>query len=118
MANNYIGDTDNFFIRKLTVSTGLLTNIVGTSNGLSGDNGPATKTYGDGGPATSARMRTPSAIWTDSENNFAFITDSGCNNIRRVSLKEGTTIYTYSGITSSCGPSTGSSGDGGTVTAA
>jgi hypothetical protein len=39
----YIADTRNNVIRKVTVSTGIITTIVGTGTGIySGDNGPAT----------------------------------------------------------------------------
>jgi hypothetical protein len=39
----YIGDSDNDCVRKLTVSTGILTTVAGTnSQGYSGDGGPAT----------------------------------------------------------------------------
>ncbi len=39
----YIADTNNQRIRKLTVSTGIITSIAGTgSTGYSGDNGDAT----------------------------------------------------------------------------
>ena len=40
----YIADTGNYRIRKVTVSTGIITTIagMGTSSYLLGDNGPAT----------------------------------------------------------------------------
>ena len=43
IGNVYIGDTRNSRIRKLTVSTGILSTIAGTGTGsYSGDNGAAT----------------------------------------------------------------------------
>ena len=44
IGNVYIGDTRNSRIRKLTVSTGIITTIAGssTSDSFSGDNGAAT----------------------------------------------------------------------------
>ena len=44
LGNVYIADTDNHRIRKVTVSTGIITTIAGssTSGSYSGDNGPAT----------------------------------------------------------------------------
>ena len=45
----YIADTDNNRIRKVTVSTGIITTIAGTgTNSYSGDNGPATSATLDG----------------------------------------------------------------------
>ncbi len=39
----YIGDSDNQCVRKVTVSTGIITTIAGTgTSSYSGDNGPAT----------------------------------------------------------------------------
>ena len=39
----YIADYSNYRIRKVTVSTGIITTIAGTGTGsYSGDNGPAT----------------------------------------------------------------------------
>ena len=39
----YIADFDNNRVRKVTVSTGIITTIAGTGTGsYSGDNGPAT----------------------------------------------------------------------------
>ena len=43
IGNVYIADTSNNRIRKVTVSTGIITTIAGTgSTTFSGDNGPAT----------------------------------------------------------------------------
>ena len=43
LGNVYIADTDNNRIRKVTVSTGIITTIAGiNTNGYSGDNGAAT----------------------------------------------------------------------------
>ena len=53
----YIADTDNSRIRKVTVSTGIITTIAGTGTGsYSGDNGPA----------TSATLYLPSGVALDS----------------------------------------------------
>ena len=43
LGNVYIADTSNNRIRKVTVSTGIITTIAGTgTSSYSGDNGPAT----------------------------------------------------------------------------
>ncbi len=48
----YIADSENFRIRKVTVSTGIISTIAG--NGESGCGEPSCG--GDGGPATSAEI--------------------------------------------------------------
>ncbi len=53
----YIADTNNHRIRKVTVSTGIMTTVAGTgASGYSGDNGQA----------TSAVLNTPCGIALDS----------------------------------------------------
>ena len=53
IGNVYIADTDNSCIRKVTVSTGIITTIAG------GGSGPYS---GDGGPATSAGINMPHGV--------------------------------------------------------
>ena len=67
LGNIYIADTINNRIRKVTVSTGIITTIAGTG----------TTTYsGDNGPATSAALNYPGRVNVDSSgkptvvNNF------------------------------------------------
>ena len=49
LGNVYIGDSDNVCVRKLTVSTGILTTVAGTgTRGYSGDGGQATAAKLDG----------------------------------------------------------------------
>jgi hypothetical protein len=53
----YIADTNNNRIRKVTISTGIITTLVGTgTNSYSGDNGPA----------TSATLKNPYGVAVDS----------------------------------------------------
>ena len=59
----YIADAGNNRIRKVTVSTGIITTIAGTGFGsYSGDNGPA----------TSAQLNGPKDIAVDSEGDSYF----------------------------------------------
>ena len=59
----YIADTDNLRIRKVTVSTGIITTIAGTGSGsYSGDNGPA----------TSAALKGPYGVAVDASGMPAF----------------------------------------------
>ncbi len=54
----YITDTYNYRIRKVTVSTGIITTIAG--------NGGTGSYSGDGGPATSATLNAPFDVAVDS----------------------------------------------------
>jgi DNA-binding beta-propeller fold protein YncE len=61
--NVYIGDSNNHRIRKVTVSTSIITTIVGTG----------TSSYtGDGGAATSATLNYPSGIALDASGNYLY----------------------------------------------
>ena len=75
-ANNiYISDYFVSEIRKVTVSTGIISAVAGgDSNGYSGD----------GGPATSAQLSYPGGVAVDSQGNV-YIADGGNNAIRVVS---------------------------------
>ena len=56
----YIADYNNYRIRKVTVSTGIITTIAGTG----------TDSYsGDNGPATSAAFYYPMGVALDSAGN-------------------------------------------------
>ncbi len=61
LGNMYIADYYNFRIRKVTVSTGIITTIAGTG----------TSSYsGDNGPATSAALNYPSGVALDPSGLF------------------------------------------------
>jgi Bacterial Ig-like domain (group 3)/FG-GAP-like repeat/NHL repeat len=97
--NIYFTDSANSCVRRVDVTTSLITTAVGicASSGYSGD----------GGPATSARLNTPTDVVIDSAGNL-FIADFGNSCIRKV--KHGsTTISTVAGICTA----PGFSGDGG-----
>jgi sugar lactone lactonase YvrE len=74
--NIYIADTNNHRIRKVTVSTGIISTIAGTG----------TSSYsGDGGPATSASLQYPVRIAIDSSGNLYFA-DTNNHRIRKITL--------------------------------
>ena len=71
--NFYIADDANNVIRKVTVSTGIITTIAGTgANGYSGDNGPATL----------AKFNGPEGVAVDAHGNI-YISDEN-NVIRKI----------------------------------
>jgi hypothetical protein len=96
--NIYIADTNNNRIRKITVSTGIITTVAGTG----GAGGPG----GDGGQAISAQLDNPYGVSLDSAGNI-YIADAANNRIRKVTVSTGI-ITTVAG-----NGTTGSGGDGG-----
>lgn len=79
--NIYISDTGNCAIRKVTVSTGIITSLVGVPlypwQGTCG-------LKGDGGPATAALVDDPWGLTVDQYGNI-FFADEGNNLIRVIS---------------------------------
>ncbi len=117
----YIADSYNHRIRKVTVSTGIITTIAGTGT---------SSFSGDGGAATSAELKYPrgvvldsagtqSLIWTETylfikllHLGNIYITDTNNQRIRKVTASTGI-------ITSIAGSGTSSySGDNGPATSA
>ena len=101
--NVYIADTNNNRIRKVTVSTGIITTIAGssTSGSYSGDNGAA----------TSATLDYPYGVGLDTASNV-YIADTDNHRIRKVTVSTGI-------ITTIAGSGTASySGDNGPATSA
>jgi RHS repeat-associated protein len=94
--NIYIADAGNNRIRKVTVSTGIITTVAGNGNWAFS---------GDGGPATNAAL-SPAGIALDSAGNL-YIADSENDRIREVTAATGI-IFTIVGD-----GITGYSGDGG-----
>ncbi len=100
--NIYFADKGNSCIRKVTVATGTISTIAGsTTSGYSGDNGPA----------TNAKLSFPRGVCANDAGDI-YIADYGNNRIRRVDAATGI-ITTVAGL----GPA-GYSGDGGMAFAA
>jgi trimeric autotransporter adhesin len=99
--NVYIADFYNSRVRKVTMTTGIITTVAG--NGSTGFGG-------DGGPATAATLYNPSALGVDYYGNI-YLTDYTNNRIRKVDVTTGT-------INTVAGDSSGFCGDGGPATAA
>ena len=101
LGNIYIADPGNSRVRKIDISTGIITTVVGI-----GGAGNA----GDGGPATNALINAPLGLTIDKHGNL-YITDINNYNVRKVD-NHGiiTTIAGTGGM--------GYSGDGGSATAA
>jgi len=85
--NLYIADHANSTIRKVTVSTGIITTIAG--------DGTSTAYSGEGGPAVSATLSYPVAIAVSNTGNI-FFSDEGGSRIRKITASSGV-ITTYAG---------------------
>jgi len=72
--NLYICDRDNHAVRKVTLSTGVITTVAGS--GVSGY-------AGDTGPATGAKLQSPSGIFVDRANGRLYVADT-LNSVVRV----------------------------------
>ena len=100
--NVYIADTSNNRIRKVTVGTGIIATVAGTSAGGFG---------GDGGAATAAKLNFPWSVAVDGTGNV-FVVDSLNHRIRKVAASTGV-------ITTVAGTGTaGFNGDGAVATGA
>lgn len=86
--NIFIADTANHKIRKVTLSTGLITTVAGNGDPLF---------VGDGGAATSASLKLPEDVAVDSSGNI-FIADTGNGRIRKIAAGTGI-ITTIAGAT-------------------
>lgn len=100
--NLYIADENNNRIRKVVLSTGIITTVAG--NGTTGFSG-------DGGLATNAEFDDPTAVGVDPSGNF-YITDTVNQRIRKVTVATGI-INTVAG-----NGTAGFAGDGGPATSA
>lgn len=100
--NVYIADYDNNRIRKVNITTGIITTYAGT--GTAGYSG-------DGGLATAAELNSPTDVSVDASGNL-YIADWANNVIRKVDTTTGI-ITTFAG-----NGTAGFSGDGGPATSA
>jgi sugar lactone lactonase YvrE len=71
--NIFIADSNNGRVRKVTVSTGIITSVVGSKFGYSGD----------GGPSNRARLHNPEGLFFDAAGNL-YIADSYNSVVRKV----------------------------------
>ena len=102
LGNIYIVDHYNNRIRKVTVSTGIISTIAGTG----------TSSYsGDNGAATSATLSYPYGVGLDTASNV-YIADTHNHRIRKVTISAGI-ITTIAGT-----GATSYSGDNGPATSA
>jgi sugar lactone lactonase YvrE len=77
--NQYIADTNNNLIRKVTAATGVITTVAGNGKG---------SYSGDGGAAASAELTIPAGVSVDSPGNL-YIADDGNSRIRKVAASSG-----------------------------
>jgi sugar lactone lactonase YvrE len=106
--NIYISDISHYEIRKVTASTGTISQFAGT--GTAGYSG-------DGGPAISAELSSnPYRVAVDNAGNI-YIADSASPRIRMVAASTGY-ISTIAGNGTACGSPTASCGDGMSATSA
>jgi uncharacterized protein (TIGR03437 family) len=104
--NVYLADLDTHRVRKVDITTGIITTVAGRSNTNNAGFG------GDGGPATQALLQSPTDIAFDAAGNL-YIVDAGNYRVRRVDAVT-KVITTIAGMGRSDGPL----GDGGPATAA
>ncbi len=104
--NVYFNDWGGAYnvIRKITVSTGVISTVAGTGSTTGGYNG-------DNIQATAAMLNVPYDVVLDSYNNL-YIVDEGNNRVRKVDISTGV-ITTIVGT-----GSTSSTGDGSAATSA
>ena len=79
--NIFFADSNNNRIRKVTISTGVITTVAGNGDKFS-------SSIGDNGPATSARLSTPQDVALDSSGNI-YIADKTNGRIRKVTASTG-----------------------------
>lgn len=106
-----IADQQNHRIRRVILSTGIISTICGTGT-------IGTGVAGDGGLANVAKLNEPTDVDCDATGNI-YIADNGNNRVRKISSSTGI-ITTYVGVVAGTVPGSvyGYAGDGGPATAA
>ena len=87
LGNIYIADSSNNRIRKVAISTGIISTIAG--------NGGTGSYSGDNGAATSATLYYPYGVGLDTAGNV-YIADTSNHRIRKVTISTGI-ITTFAG---------------------
>ena len=80
--NLYVADTSNYRIRKINLTTGIITTVAG--NGAIGDSG-------DGGPATAAKINWPYGLAVDNAGDVFFAEELG-NRVREIVASTGNIV--------------------------
>ncbi len=88
IGNLYVSDNNNNRVRKITVSTGVISTIAGS--GIAGSG--SSSFSGDGGVATSAVLWNPEGVTTDTSCNV-YIVDTSNNRIRKVTVSTSAPRY-------------------------
>ncbi len=110
--NLYIAEQRGQRVRKLTVSTGVISTVAGNGTACSSP----TAACGDGGPATSANLNEVTGVAIDNAGNL-YISDQNDNRVRKVSAATGV-ISTIVGTGASCTASQSACGNGAAAVAA
>jgi sugar lactone lactonase YvrE len=93
--NLFVGDSSNNSIRKIVISTGVVTTLAGSTAGLSG----STDATG-----TAARFSSPQGISTDNIN--LFVSDTFNQTVRKIVISTGV-VTTFAGTKSAVGTTDG-----------
>ncbi|HEY8387436.1 MAG TPA: T9SS type A sorting domain-containing protein, partial [Parasegetibacter sp.] len=108
--NIYVADFSDHAIRKVDITTGIITTVAGTLRSSC-----ASGTCGDGGLATDALLNSPTSVRFDAAGNM-YIADYGNHVVRKVDKITGIITTVAGTMKSSC--STAPCGDGGLATSA
>jgi sugar lactone lactonase YvrE len=107
--NLYIADSGNNIIRMISAATGVITTVAGNFNNI--PCGAKTDPLGDGCPATQAVLSEPRSVALDAGGNL-YVSDSGDNVVRLVSLATGVIATVAGNPGSACAAKTDTVGDG------